>query len=931
MAGTRPPRREGLAAALLALLALSAVVAGVTGVGLADDADHVTRNGDTLTIRLTDEHFDGEAKAEEITVAVEGVGEVVEPSDDGNATDTFEVPVENVSTPGTDLSAANVTVKTDNGSVTEEGVDLRLLRFDAENATFVDETLEVPLPTALGYADGADASVTLDGDAEPVDGRVRYGDDGAVLAVSFDAGQMSLPLSETATIRASDRFQTQVNLRERAREATEVTALDDETLVVTHPFVVADAEYDLVVETTNPNGTFAGAVPADGNGSLATTDAALVTADGWTVSAYRDGEALFEDHEFRPESDELVAATVESNGTAVNLTDRSFSDDDATVWLQNSSRLVQFSAPVENGSVTLAGTDYRLDETGSYRLLVAGDQHVSANVPGNESNDTLYAAVTDDGATNGADESEGALPGMVPGGWVGVAGLVSVFVLLVFGVVAVAGLKRRRSPPSSTASGTATTHRETPTVTVVMKDAATGALLDGTVTAVSKSGSAGGSRTDCQTEVTDGRSSLTLGRGRWELEIESNGVTAIRTIRVRGNKQVPIELGPKTTRVAVTDEDGTSLSGLAVTCTPDEGERETRRTDDRGEVEIPVALAASEVEVSADHEKYEDDAATVAFGDDAAVRESLTLRRMTGDLEVTTSVDGTPVAGLPVEIRPREEAIRELGGGQAELASGEDGVAKFEDLLVGRYEIRTTVPDGGDAFSVQSKRVRVRDDRQTSETLDATFEYGLDRSQRDRIGSIRQDVDALDSVTGRDVAIPRYYGSALTALLDAVERASSQGHRFATADADPDTVVDALLDATEDAVGLVDDAMTTKRNTDLFGACVDMPDEQVEWQGSFDADALFELLSEDRTTQRQTVLERFREVDDRIDRERTDLAVVSPARELWDGVKEFVNSDRGDDPVRGAAVAFVAVGLLDAVDELFDHEKLRERLQRTVF
>ncbi|NHN61691.1 MULTISPECIES: hypothetical protein [Halorussus] len=938
MAGTRPSRRERLGSAALAALLTLSVVAGVAGVGAAHgDTDHVSRDGDTLVVKLGDEH--GVSETKKITVSVEG-GKSYEKSVK-NKTDTFRIPVTELSARKTDLKEATVAVRANGSELFNETADLQYLKFgNTKNAQFSGTTLRVPLKPALGYADDTSVSLELDGEPNAVSGTVEYRDNNTdILAVSFDAANLSLPVAKQATLSVPDRGKTtSLQLRKYVEDATEVVQ-DGRTLAVTNP-LLEDRSYDVVVSTEQPSGRFAAPVEA-GEGRLELTDSALATAQNGTVSVYRDGELLIDSADYSARTGEKVDATVADNGTTVSLDGESMTWNKTTLWLANDSRYVSVTVPgiVENGSVNLSPTPYQLDPNGSYRVIVDGKHLVRANVTGDgETNNSLFYAPANAGG-NASDSNGGGLVGQfdLPFGSTLLIGLLVGFLIGGSGIVFV--LRRGSNDPDpATAAGSAagtTTRNDEYTVDIEVRDAKTGSLVtdEVTVRATQKHGNGGSTNSGHggeETTLTDGEGTMRLDRGRWTLVAESDGIRDRKKIRVRTNKELTFDLGPQQAAVEVTDGDGEPVSDLPVTATPDEGASETSPTNPNGRVGFELPLAASRVEVAADHEKYEGDRTTLSLDGDTA-EGSLSLRPLTGGLEVTATVDGAAVEGLPVEVRPREEAIRKLGESRRSATTGPDGVAAFDDLLVGTYEVAMEIPGGGDAFAVESKQVDVGDGRRARATLDAGFEYSLGRSQRDRIAAVRRDVDAMATASGRDVAIPRYYGSVVTDLLDTVERLSREGHRFATADADPDAVVSALLDAAERSVELVDDAMATKRNTDLFGACADMPDQRVEWTGGFDVDVLFELLAEDRKTQRQTVLTQLRSVDDRINDERADVAVVAPARELWEGVKEFVNAERGDDPVRGAVVAFAAGGLLDAVDELFDHERLRDRLERTVF
>ncbi len=928
MAGTNPSRRERLGAALLAALLALSVVAGVAGLGAASDGtDHVTRNGDTLVVQLGE----NATATKKITVSVAGgrtVGVTTK-----NATKTFSVSVKKLGVPKQNLKNATVTVKSNGTKLFAERANLRYLTFGkTKNAEFENGKLRVPLTQALGYGGGQPVALSLDGSKKSVSGTVQYEGNDSYLAVSFDAGALSLPLKENANLAVSNRATTSINLRAHVERATAVTALDGGTLAVSNP-LFAGGEYDLTVETNGAR--FASAATAT-DGRLTVSDSALAAASSWTVSAYRDGQPVFENVTEQARTTETITANVTANGSVVSLANESVSAKRTTVWLTNAtrnssatdrSRYVSVSVPVENGDVNLSSTAYRLHPNGSYRLVVTGEQFARATVTGTGSaNSTLFYAAGDAGnGGSGGDGSSGTVS-LLEDNLMLVAGIGGV---LLVGVVGIALITLRGG--SSGGSTGATSGGREHEVELRAMDAARSTLASEPVTVVAEkhgnTARADGGREEV--ELTDGTGSLSLGRGKWTFTAESGDESDQKRRRtINSDSTLRFELGPQNAAATVTDDDGEPLSNVPVTATLDGGESSTHQTDSEGRVTFALPLEADEVELSASHEKYDGDSATVALDGGSAPEESLTLDLRTGSLDVTVTVDGTPVSGLPVETRAREQAVREVGG-HREGTTDDEGVAAFTGLPVGKYEVGTEIP--GDAFAVQSKRVSVRDGQRGRATLEASFEYSLGRRQRDRIAEIRRDVDGLTTGSGRDVAIPRYYGTVVTALLDTVERLPREGHRFATAEADPDEVVAALLDTAEETVELVDDAMATKRNTDLFGACVDMADARVAWDGEFEVETLFGLLGEDRTAQRQPVRTQLQAVDDRINDERSDVAVVAPARELWEGVKQLVRDAPDDDRVRGAAVVFAATGLLDAIDELFDHDELRERLERTVF
>lgn len=919
---------------LLAIVAFAALFTGVPVAATEDIAqtdDYVIRDGNTVQITLDGAFFSD--NDDNITVRVEETGDTVDlqPSDRDGDTRSYEVGVSDLSSENTSLGNATVTVEASNGSVTES-VDLRLIRFAEERASFSDGSLVIPLSDAYGYADGENVSVTIDRNTA-VDGTARYTDRTA-LVVTLSPDQVELPPSENLDVTVPNGASTQVDIRRAAQDATDVS--NGGQLLVYNPLLADGVDYQLTVRTDN--GTLAQTVEAEAD-ALIVTEPALRNVDSLTVSIHRDGDVLVENVERTVRSDPKDL-TVSENGEIVIIADTDANASNATVWISNESTSILAETTITEGRIDLSGTPYRLHPNGSYEVIVnAGGQVIRANVSGNES-DTLFWEGNNGGDFGG--DSAGFLGFSLLhifaiGGSVVLSGGVLLVLLFGLGGFGSDGRGTEESGPDrrGNARGVARTSngRE---IEVNVVDGATGNYLQGQITITAKRIRKGtrnrqGGQREKEFTLSNGRGSIELKSGQWDLSARADGASETKRVVIRNDGEI-VTLSFEATRVTATvsDENGTACAGIAVTCTSPQGRTDTIRTDDDGKADFDVPHEVRSVELTADHEKYESDATELSLSN-GQTEASFTIQRRTGTLQLTATVDGTAAEGVPVGIVPRDESVREIEERSSERTTGTDGAATFEDLVVGRYEVRMAIPSNERAFSVQSKRVQIDDGRTTRETINATFEYSLDRDDRDRIASIRRAVESLASATGRDVAIPRYYGTVVTTLLEAVERVSQEGERFVTTDQNPQEIVTALLDTAEEAVKIVEGSMTTKRNTDLFGACVDMQDAQVGWQGDFDAGELFDLLEQDRTAQRQSILQRLRAVDDRIDAERSDLAMVAPARELWEEIQSMITAERGDDPVRSAAVVFVAAGLLDAIDELFEHDRLRSRLERTVF
>jgi hypothetical protein len=159
----------------------------------------------------------------------------------------------------------------------------------------------------------------------------------------------------------------------------------------------------------------------------------------------------------------------------------------------------------------------------------------------------------------------------------------------------------------------------------------------------------------------------------------------------------------------------------------------------------------------------------------------------------------------------------------------------------------------------------------------------------------------------------------------------NSGYPLLVAGVSPDEVVDAVLDAGEVAAETISDVMTSKRNVDLFSACSDLQSVSATWQGQLSVSRVTELATQDIGQQRGEILDQLETVDERISASVSDMAEVSPAREMWEAVRTMVRDNTGATQVESAALIAVAEALLDAIEGLFDDDDLRKRMERTVY
>lgn len=431
--------------------------------------------------------------------------------------------------------------------------------------------------------------------------------------------------------------------------------------------------------------------------------------------------------------------------------------------------------------------------------------------------------------------------------------------------------------------------------------------------------------------VEQGKTSVELRQGEKNvtLEAEWRGQTETERIRkVRGSTTVRLEFEPYDVTVTVVDAETNDALSNATVELSDKGQSGQKQTDQRGRSSFEVSLHADSVEVTVEAPNYVSQRRSVSPDEETEL--TVPLEPLTGAIEATVLLDGDRPENVPVTVRPSDS---QTVGRERTVRTDANGTVTVTDLRVGEYELAADLPQGADSFRTSPVTTRVEDGRTTRERLRIEYGFSLSRQHRQRLDAIRDDIDSIETVARRDTVIPGFYASVVREYLALVESLESSGVRLFTHQQNPTAVADAMLDAAETAIRVVDEVMTSKRNVDLFTACSDLPDQQVAWNGSFALGELFDLT--DTSTPKSDHLNRFdtrkREVEKRIDAERGDLAEVSPAQEMVTELATAFREERPSDALGSAALVVLTTALLDAVERLFERELLRERMTQTVF
>jgi hypothetical protein len=923
-----------VAVGLSVVAAMLLVASACAGVVAAEEATVSTENGD-LVVKTN--------ATNESAITVRLGQKTVErqvPNGTTGGPATYRIAPERF--PGGDLSNVSVTVKrTSSGTrLARESLDLRHARlgqsrgFTASNGT---AELRLELDRSVGLSDGDELTVVVG--TTKTTATVRNASGTTVLDVPR-AGYGPSLTSADATVRSPEgetplRGERTVNLLAAARDATAVERTDA-GIHIDSPAIRNGTTYAVVVRSSASEGVFRRPVEASAPGRLTIEAASLAAVGGLnaTVST-TDGAVVAAG----TPTAQTVGATLTANGTAFTVDSERFAAADFSyLWIRTDDgvrRLTDVDAT--DGTVNLSGTGYALEEGGYYQLLLAFDGRPTLPVTIGEggSYGSLTAAQADGGGDAGGDGSAsgGLLPSFPSSDIVFVVFVVFVVAL---GVLAVVWFLTRDT--KGRPAGEPTTP---PTeLTVNVRDKKRGVPYDAPVRLVAEprrssetvQSSEPARRKTERVEGGEATVSLDGGVDDWEVTVDADKQRGPRHVSTAyQTENLTFEIPPYEVDVVVHDETTDEpLSDVAIDVGED-GRTDRLRTGPDGSARLELSRQADGARLAVDRDRYESKEKAVrrerfAESHGEAVTFRLTPER--GSVAATVSVDGVPRPNVAVELDARDEWTRPRLE-DARATTDANGRVSFDGVPVGQY--RVTASADAPWFDCSPSDVTVSAGETADVTLDVAFVWSLDDGQRDRANAIRDGVDDLTSSRTTDVAVPRYYGSVVDSLLDTVERLPDCGRQFARTGASPDHVTDAVLDRADDLVGVVDDAMTTKHNVDLFTACADMPDARVEWTDSFEVVYLFELVGQQRVEQRRELRARLQSVDERIDGERGAVSSIHPVSDTYDKVKRLVGRAKDDDDVTHAVTVFAACGLLDAAEGLFDEPALRERLERTMF
>lgn len=950
----QPTKRLLLALTLVVALTLAGTL--VAGAVVGEDDGSLERDGHNLSVDLSG--IDGDP--DELIVEVNEPAGITYTENASGETGDIDVDLTEPDEPigNESLTAANVTVTVtlaDDEPETvarNEIIGLHYVTFDEPVPVWIADG-EVRIALADDGTDGLVGNETVqiaaDESGDTIDGTIRNG--GTQLAIDHDEFVEHVSATDEFTI---DIYENGGAVTESHRSlGPELRSVDDQ-LVVWHPLLETDREYDINAE--------------DADGRYVATDSPLEPGT-LALSTLSLGDDLFvaisgtDGDELHFEIENVTAIDpIELNATIVDDSTLEFEQGVAgldvrnAVLASNDTRQFDIDGAIdENGRLDLGNETVTADDE---LLLATGAGIASVELEKieseTESTGTFSAVLSHSGygiaivlpfvfgvvvgiigtriggyptrkklgvatalgfgvvltivasilwlRTTGfwpLEQTEPSRYGLIGGGVLGIA--------LVPTTYAVLGPRIAGSSPAFSATVTVTDGNQPlqGETTVHYRNAADEDF--------------GGTKT-----ITDGKGAITIPeRGTWELAAKHGSETS-DLVTVTSRRSSATLTIPFSSTITVTDQRAEPIPGASITT-----DDETVETDTAGTATLSPPDDASSIDVAVDHEKYRPETVTVEFGKRSNQRITLTPR--TGRVELVSQIDGVRTGATRLQLTPaRTEQYLQRRSAGTTVTTGADGVATVDGVMIGTYRVESSMsPGAASPFDGATSSLTVTEDGTASATLETRFTWSLSREQRKRIDEIRQDIRSLSSYSGRDTSIPQYYGSVIESMLETVESMPDAGHHFMAFDDEPDAVANAILDSASRTVEAINEAMTTKRNADLFAACADMPDPGIDWRGEYSLSKLLERLESDPGTQRKAVKERYKEVGARIEAQRRDVSEIAPAQEMhqcaWDLIGE---TDRGRDAI---VIGYTSLLLLDAVEQLFEHDALTERLSRTVF
>ena len=433
-------------------------------------------------------------------------------------------------------------------------------------------------------------------------------------------------------------------------------------------------------------------------------------------------------------------------------------------------------------------------------------------------------------------------------------------------------------------------------------------------------------------DLTAGEGEVELEYGTWIFEVKQKRQTI-------GQRRHELEYGFESDHIALSVDphvveavvtggpDREPLPGAVVEVSADAGGwTQQKPTDPEGSVRFEVPRSASTVSFTATHEDLPPAESEHRVEEAAEQGVTLSIADGSGAMTVETTVGDRAWPNVEVGITPISadaKAYTEEGT----VTTTSNGRQTIEGLPTGEYEVTAHPQVESVETTAAVERVTVEDGGTVEVALPIGISYTMSTAQQDRVEELEDRIEGLAAASNRDVAIPQYYGTVLTSVLELAADVESAPERAVETGVSPDATVDALLDATEAGIRAIDGAMSERRNVKLFDACEALPAATVEWTGTATVDEFLDGVDDGGDHERRALRDRLRAVDELLDEQWGEVNEIAPVRKLHDRVGDLARETRDiDNELAVVAQTYVGVCLLDAVEGIFDHDALVDRL-----
>ena len=953
---------------------------GITGEVTFDEA-----NG-KLTVEVAvqgGENGSFTGDAEEVTIDIENetVGRYSDNPGENESTYAYSVGSDTLSgveaLDGQDGSGTSVTISYSGGASFSETVGIRYVVLGV-NGGFDDGALRLNTADSqhFGVSDGGSVPVRINTSGDSRDVMATYEQNPMTNASSVvvdrgtlsDLGVLRQPQEVTVFGREYVGGSTSVDVAGEDKPGVTGERLSGGSGVAFEsPLFESGETYVVRVDIDSSAGQYVRTVEAaaadDEPERIVQVDSAAVAAESTatlTVEHESTGATVYERESVRFTT-ASVTGDVSPDGTEISnisLQDGDYGAD-TDVWIQVGDGVERYNATpdVANGTLTFpdAGPAWP-DRNRTGILIDRGGSPLYATVS-LQSVDSVQATTGNGGFLSGLPRGLLALVGGALLGIVTVAGVVYV-ALSFFGsgktrLNPLGGSSTSRSsaesPPAETAQVsfevvdelTGRTYREADRVIARQKDGGRAGLGAGSGAVGSRNaGRSAGGPTGVNTG--NGRSiGLSAGTGNAELDYGDWAFEVVERSRTVGKREHSLEYGfdsdhiglsvtPHTVTVQVTEGPERSRAGRArVTATADvDGWSSREQTDREGRIEFEIPRSASRVTFTAETGTAQPVEADYRVDQAAQNGVTLAIGAETGSMAIETRVGERAWPEVDVQVTPISEEAKAYTSEEIATATTDSaGRREARNLPVGEYEVSAHPQLDGVETTAAVERVAVRDGATTDVTLSIGVSYSVPEAYSERIAELRGRIEELTAATNRDVAIPRYYGTVLTSVLDLVSVVESSPEHVVGEVTSPNAMIGAVLDATDAGITAVEGAMSERRTSSLLEACASMPPAEVAWSGEATLDEFLEQVAEGGEHDRRALRDRLEETDDVLDGMWGEVNEIAPARKVHDRVGELARETRGiDDELTVVARAYVGIYLLDAIEELFEHDALRERL-----